>query len=215
MSLSTSIISPVSIPPLENGDRLTRPEFERRYQAMTQLKKVRVYKKKEEGQPISSIKRWSKLISPRMTCDYSRFVTTHFTQWWIMFLLRGFLPETGFLCVRPWNPHSSGVSDIGNAWQSRWDVTATVIACHIPTRHQHICWCRNPGQPSLQQIYVPKIEIRLISLHTLGQQKARVLNKLYIHYWMENIMNSVMSETQHPTELNKHLHVLWVLMASW
>jgi hypothetical protein len=40
MSLSTSIISPVSIPPLENGDRLTRPEFERRYQAMTQLKKA-------------------------------------------------------------------------------------------------------------------------------------------------------------------------------
>jgi Uma2 family endonuclease len=30
----------LSIPPLENGDRLSRPEFERRYQAMPQLKKA-------------------------------------------------------------------------------------------------------------------------------------------------------------------------------
>jgi len=30
----------VNVPPLENGDRLTRYEFERRYQAMTQLKKA-------------------------------------------------------------------------------------------------------------------------------------------------------------------------------
>src|SRR5438067_3493495 len=29
-----------AIPPLENGDRLTRPEFERRYEAMPQLKKA-------------------------------------------------------------------------------------------------------------------------------------------------------------------------------
>jgi Uma2 family endonuclease len=29
-----------SIPPLENGDRLTRPEFERRYQAMPHIKKA-------------------------------------------------------------------------------------------------------------------------------------------------------------------------------
>jgi Uma2 family endonuclease len=38
--VSPSTISPASIPPLENGDRLTRPEFERRYQGMTQLKKA-------------------------------------------------------------------------------------------------------------------------------------------------------------------------------
>jgi Uma2 family endonuclease len=31
---------PQEIPPLENGDRLTRPEFERRYEAMPQLKKA-------------------------------------------------------------------------------------------------------------------------------------------------------------------------------
>ena len=30
----------VKLPPLENGDRLTRPEFERRYQAMTHIKKA-------------------------------------------------------------------------------------------------------------------------------------------------------------------------------
>ncbi|MEB3279833.1 MAG: Uma2 family endonuclease [Lyngbya sp.] len=30
----------ISIPPLENGDSLTRPEFERRYQAMSHLKKA-------------------------------------------------------------------------------------------------------------------------------------------------------------------------------
>ena len=30
----------VKLPPLENGDRLTRPEFERRYQAMTHVKKA-------------------------------------------------------------------------------------------------------------------------------------------------------------------------------
>nr|WP_318731364.1 MULTISPECIES: hypothetical protein [unclassified Roseofilum] len=29
-----------SIPPLENGDRLTRPEFERRYFNMTEVKKA-------------------------------------------------------------------------------------------------------------------------------------------------------------------------------
>src|SRR3954465_2919525 len=31
---------PVSVPPLENGDRLTRAEFERRYDAMPELKKA-------------------------------------------------------------------------------------------------------------------------------------------------------------------------------
>lgn len=30
----------VKLPPLENGDRLTRPEFERRYQAMAHIKKA-------------------------------------------------------------------------------------------------------------------------------------------------------------------------------
>ena len=32
--------TPVSVPPLENGDRLTRAEFERRYEAMPDLKKA-------------------------------------------------------------------------------------------------------------------------------------------------------------------------------
>ena len=30
----------VNVPPLENGDRLTSHEFERRYQVMTQVKKA-------------------------------------------------------------------------------------------------------------------------------------------------------------------------------
>ena len=37
-SLSKSLTS--QLPPLENGDRLTRPDFERRYQAMPELKKA-------------------------------------------------------------------------------------------------------------------------------------------------------------------------------
>ena len=32
--------APVEVPPLENGDRLTRAEFERRYDAMPDLKKA-------------------------------------------------------------------------------------------------------------------------------------------------------------------------------
>ncbi len=39
-SKETLISSPLQLPPLENGDRLIRPEFERRYQAMSQLKKA-------------------------------------------------------------------------------------------------------------------------------------------------------------------------------
>jgi Uma2 family endonuclease len=35
-----SVIPPNSLPPLENGDRLARAEFERRYHAMPQLKKA-------------------------------------------------------------------------------------------------------------------------------------------------------------------------------
>ncbi|MGE0682304.1 MAG: Uma2 family endonuclease [Candidatus Binatia bacterium] len=38
-SISTDL-SPQKTPPLENGDRLTRPEFERRYEAMPELKKA-------------------------------------------------------------------------------------------------------------------------------------------------------------------------------
>jgi Uma2 family endonuclease len=39
--ISTTAISPIlTIPPLENGDKLTRHEFERRYHAMPNLKKA-------------------------------------------------------------------------------------------------------------------------------------------------------------------------------
>ncbi len=38
--LSTKTVSSNIIPPLESGDRLTLPEFERRYQAMTRVKKA-------------------------------------------------------------------------------------------------------------------------------------------------------------------------------
>ncbi len=37
---ATEVAAPPSVPPLENGDRLTRPEFERRYDAMPGLKKA-------------------------------------------------------------------------------------------------------------------------------------------------------------------------------
>lgn len=41
ISESTQTVAPArKIPPLENGERLTRPEFERRYQAMPHLKKA-------------------------------------------------------------------------------------------------------------------------------------------------------------------------------
>ncbi|QEH31565.1 hypothetical protein OJF2_00300 [Aquisphaera giovannonii] len=40
MSTATSRIRPAAIPPLENGDVLTRQEFERRYDAMPELKKA-------------------------------------------------------------------------------------------------------------------------------------------------------------------------------
>lgn len=39
-SLTSSTNSPSYIPPLESGDRLTRPEFERRYSAMPNVKKA-------------------------------------------------------------------------------------------------------------------------------------------------------------------------------
>ncbi len=66
--LSTNTVSPHIIPPLKNGDRLTRPEFERRYQAMTQLKKAEliagvVYmaaavRAKNHGKPHANIIGW-------------------------------------------------------------------------------------------------------------------------------------------------------------
>ena len=40
MSTATPIIPPLTIPPLESGDKLTRTEFERRYQAMADVKKA-------------------------------------------------------------------------------------------------------------------------------------------------------------------------------
>ncbi|MEB3122559.1 MAG: Uma2 family endonuclease [Snowella sp.] len=38
--IATTTISPITIPRLENGDKLTRSEFERRYHAMPNLKKA-------------------------------------------------------------------------------------------------------------------------------------------------------------------------------
>lgn len=39
-TINSQFNSTQKLPPLENGDRLIRPEFERRYQAMTNLKKA-------------------------------------------------------------------------------------------------------------------------------------------------------------------------------
>jgi len=94
------------------------------------------------SQPIPSIKRWSQLISPRMTCDYSRFVTMHFTQWWIMFLLRGFFPEQGFLCVCPVKS-----TQFGGEWHRQ--CLAVPLRRHCDSHSlphsdasSAICWCR-------------------------------------------------------------------------
>jgi hypothetical protein len=38
--MSATISPKLTIPPLENGDQLTRAEFERRYNAMPQIKKA-------------------------------------------------------------------------------------------------------------------------------------------------------------------------------
>jgi Uma2 family endonuclease len=38
--MTTSFIKPTVLPPLENGDRLTRQEFERRYHAMPEIRKA-------------------------------------------------------------------------------------------------------------------------------------------------------------------------------
>ncbi|EKV02947.1 hypothetical protein Lepto7375DRAFT_5216 [Leptolyngbya sp. PCC 7375] len=60
--------TPLTIPPLESGDRLTRPEFERRYHAMPQVKKAElieglVYiasplRAKAHGKPHARIMTW-------------------------------------------------------------------------------------------------------------------------------------------------------------
>ncbi|MBT9315747.1 Uma2 family endonuclease [Leptothoe spongobia] len=60
--------TPLTIPPLESGDRLTRPEFERRYHAMPQVKKAElieglVYmasplRAKAHGKPHARIMGW-------------------------------------------------------------------------------------------------------------------------------------------------------------
>ncbi|MDK2410551.1 Uma2 family endonuclease [Aphanizomenon sp. PH219] len=67
--ISTTTISPIlTIPPLENGDKLTRHEFERRYHAMPNLKKAEliegvVYvaspvRAKQHGKPHARIMTW-------------------------------------------------------------------------------------------------------------------------------------------------------------
>ncbi|MFN6033943.1 MAG: Uma2 family endonuclease [Dolichospermum sp.] len=67
--ISTTAISPIlTIPPLENGDKLTRHEFERRYHAMPNLKKAEliegvVYvasplRLKTHGEPHAYIMTW-------------------------------------------------------------------------------------------------------------------------------------------------------------
>jgi Uma2 family endonuclease len=59
---------PIRMPPLRPGDRLTRAEFERRYEAMPQLKKAELIEgfvfmpspvhHKEHGKPHSTLSRW-------------------------------------------------------------------------------------------------------------------------------------------------------------
>jgi hypothetical protein len=40
MTRLSLVIPPLTIPPLENGDKLTRIEFERRYNSMPKVKKA-------------------------------------------------------------------------------------------------------------------------------------------------------------------------------
>jgi Uma2 family endonuclease len=67
--ISTTAISPIlTIPPLENGDKLTRHEFERRYHAMPNLKKAELIEGvvyvasplriKSHGEPHAYIMTW-------------------------------------------------------------------------------------------------------------------------------------------------------------
>ncbi len=81
MSATSSTIQ--ELPLLENGDRLTRPEFERRYHAMPYLKKAElvegvVYRPspvraRKHGQPHSTLVGWlmvySALTPGVMVCD--------------------------------------------------------------------------------------------------------------------------------------------------
>jgi hypothetical protein len=67
-SPSTASLPPIAIPPLENGDRLTRPEFERRYAAMPRDSKAELIegivcmaaalKLKSHGQPHGRFMTW-------------------------------------------------------------------------------------------------------------------------------------------------------------
>jgi len=41
-AIPVPVVAPVSIPRLQNGDRLTRVEFERRYLAMPEVKKAQL-----------------------------------------------------------------------------------------------------------------------------------------------------------------------------
>ena len=68
MIITNKIAPPLTIPPLENGDKLTRAEFERRYQAMPQIKKAELIEGivymasplriKSHGQPHAYIIGW-------------------------------------------------------------------------------------------------------------------------------------------------------------
>lgn len=65
---SQSTRRPLDIPPLENGDRLTRDEFERRYATMPNLKKAELIEGvvympvalrfRSHGQPHGNIMGW-------------------------------------------------------------------------------------------------------------------------------------------------------------
>ncbi|MCP2727215.1 Uma2 family endonuclease [Limnofasciculus baicalensis] len=65
---SSTISSPLTIPPLENGDKLTRAEFERRYEAMAEVKKAELIEgvvymaspvcAKSHGKPHGAIMGW-------------------------------------------------------------------------------------------------------------------------------------------------------------
>src|SRR5262245_37211044 len=67
--------SPAPIPPLQNGDRLTRDEFERRYEAMPELKKAELIegvvhlpspvKQSQHSKPHGSVVGWLFFYSAR------------------------------------------------------------------------------------------------------------------------------------------------------
>lgn len=47
------VLLPETLPPLENGDRLTRSDFERRYEAMPHVKKAELYVPPVVGKPLT------------------------------------------------------------------------------------------------------------------------------------------------------------------